>query len=240
MTVNRRDAELVAMDTNKDGVINMLDDPYSPYFPGADYVEWIGLSTYHYGWQPSQSPLTMGYNDATNVLPEPNRFLNIITGRNICPANQPIWSIYDIADKFDKPFGVPETAAVFYEDTINGPGPGELAIKQAWWKQILTPVVFRQLPRFKMVVWFGASHPGRKWRELTSNQRKTSGKLTVDKFHTPLQTTKTFARAFWRTFRCSTCCGRTNCRISATEQSMSASNLSTFAIPNNLNMYSND
>ncbi len=178
LITNPRDPELVALDTNKDGVINMADSPYMPYWPGAEYVEWVGLSTYHYGWQPSQSPATLGYNDATNVLPEPNRFLNIITGRNICPATQPVWSIYDIADKYDKPFGVPETAAVFYEDTINGPGPGELAIKQAWWRQILTPTVFRQLPRLKLVVWFG-TFP-KKIRLIF--QRRTSGRLTVDKY----------------------------------------------------------
>ena len=32
------------LDTNKDGVFNTLDDPYSPYYPGDQYVDWVGFS----------------------------------------------------------------------------------------------------------------------------------------------------------------------------------------------------
>lgn len=38
-----------ALDTNGDGQLTRQDDPYSPYYPGDDYVDWIGLSLYYKG-----------------------------------------------------------------------------------------------------------------------------------------------------------------------------------------------
>jgi len=38
-----------ALDTNGDGKLSMDDDPYSPYWPGDDAVDWVGLTLYHFG-----------------------------------------------------------------------------------------------------------------------------------------------------------------------------------------------
>lgn len=38
-------ADLSLMDTNKDGQVTAADDPYLPYYPGDDVVDWIGLSS---------------------------------------------------------------------------------------------------------------------------------------------------------------------------------------------------
>ena len=32
------------LDTNGDGVVGYDDDPYSPYYPESDLVDWVGLS----------------------------------------------------------------------------------------------------------------------------------------------------------------------------------------------------
>ena len=37
-------ASYVAMDTNGDGVVDNLDDPYEPYYPGDTSVDWVGMS----------------------------------------------------------------------------------------------------------------------------------------------------------------------------------------------------
>lgn len=37
-------ASYVAMDTNSDGVVDNLDDPYEPYYPGDTSVDWVGMS----------------------------------------------------------------------------------------------------------------------------------------------------------------------------------------------------
>lgn len=52
--------DFAALDTNKDGVINNQDDPYTPYYPGDQYVDWVGMSIYHYS-----NTYPYGANDVT-------------------------------------------------------------------------------------------------------------------------------------------------------------------------------
>ena len=40
--------DFAILDTNKDGVIDGNDDPYGPYYPGSEHVDWVGLSAYWY------------------------------------------------------------------------------------------------------------------------------------------------------------------------------------------------
>jgi beta-mannanase len=35
------------LDTGGDGQVTGLDDPYAPYWPGEDAVDWAGLSPFH-------------------------------------------------------------------------------------------------------------------------------------------------------------------------------------------------
>ena len=42
-------SDFILMDTNKNGQIDIGDDPYDPYYPGHEYVDWVGLSVYDYG-----------------------------------------------------------------------------------------------------------------------------------------------------------------------------------------------
>lgn len=37
------------LDTNGDGQLNQLDDMYSPFYPGDDVVDWVGMTLYHWG-----------------------------------------------------------------------------------------------------------------------------------------------------------------------------------------------
>ncbi len=37
------------LDTNKDLKIDMQDDPFEPYYPGDDFVDWVGMSIFHFG-----------------------------------------------------------------------------------------------------------------------------------------------------------------------------------------------
>ncbi|TPX70929.1 hypothetical protein SpCBS45565_g01421 [Spizellomyces sp. 'palustris'] len=38
------DTRLTEMDTNGDGVVDENDDPFLPYYPGDEYVDWIGIT----------------------------------------------------------------------------------------------------------------------------------------------------------------------------------------------------
>ena len=42
-------ADFQAMDTNGDGQLTMADNMYSPYYPGDEYVDWVGMSIYNFG-----------------------------------------------------------------------------------------------------------------------------------------------------------------------------------------------
>jgi beta-mannanase len=36
----------IDLDHNRDGVYDDDDDPYSPYYPGDEFVDWIGISVF--------------------------------------------------------------------------------------------------------------------------------------------------------------------------------------------------
>ncbi|WP_447646000.1 hypothetical protein [Nocardioides zeae] len=44
-----RMAEAGELDTNDNGRLDEGDDPYGPYWPGDDVVDWVGLTLYHFG-----------------------------------------------------------------------------------------------------------------------------------------------------------------------------------------------
>lgn len=41
--------EAAALDTSGDGQLSPLDSPFAPYYPGDEYVDWVGLSVYYKG-----------------------------------------------------------------------------------------------------------------------------------------------------------------------------------------------
>ncbi len=131
------------LDTNKDGVIDIRDDPYTPYYPGDDVVDWVGMSVYWFGQQ---------WPTSANVVPPPDRFVNVIRGFY---PNAPIQ--FDFYNMFavgkNKPMAVPESGAVFYE-APTAAGPGELAIKRAWWREVYNTGVFAQFPLLKLYSHF--------------------------------------------------------------------------------------
>jgi hypothetical protein len=61
------------LDTNGDGKFDGSDDPYSPYYPGDEFVDWVGLSTYYFG---------RAFPWIKNELPEPTKFDDLLRGKN--------------------------------------------------------------------------------------------------------------------------------------------------------------
>ncbi|KAJ3352054.1 hypothetical protein GGF32_003990 [Allomyces javanicus] len=88
-------ADYRAMDTNGDGSVNALDDPFLPFYPGSDWVDWIGVSAFWYG-------NTWGNNE----LPTSDMADNFLFNRQ--------GSIVAFANKYNKPFGVFEGGASYY------------------------------------------------------------------------------------------------------------------------------
>ena len=129
------------LDTDRNGVLTMADDPYAPYYPGDDVVDWVGMSVYHWG---------TAYPWGENEVPEPGKFVALLTGEY--RGEEAVPDFYgEFADRRGKPLSVTETAALYSPDTG---GADEWAVKQAWWDQVLDPAVYARLPRLASVNWF--------------------------------------------------------------------------------------
>ncbi|KAJ3130123.1 hypothetical protein HK098_006182 [Nowakowskiella sp. JEL0407] len=139
------------IDTNGDGILNADDHPYLPYYPGDEWVDWVGMSIYYYGVQ---------FPWITNELPPANRYHDILSGIYTGPGFPPTATPYDFYEEFcllrNKPFFGSEIGAAFHLSLISDPtvrlseGAGELAIKQTWWRQSLTNSTFLGLyPKIK-------------------------------------------------------------------------------------------
>ena len=55
-------------------VFDKFDDPYAPYYPGDDVVDWVGITVYSWGLQ---------YPFGENQLPQDNYFVNRIRGARL-------------------------------------------------------------------------------------------------------------------------------------------------------------
>jgi hypothetical protein len=138
--------DFAVLDTNHDGVLDAHDDPYAPYYPGDDAVDWVGMTLYHWGdiWPWGK-----------NIVPEPGKFAAQLTGSyngaNGDERTVPdFYGIYAVG--YGKPMSVPETAALF--NTSVESGDAELDVKRAWWRQVFSAETARSFPEIKMINWF--------------------------------------------------------------------------------------
>jgi len=140
------DPDFDLLDTNGDGRLSMADDMYSPYYPGDDYVDWVGFTIYHWG---------SNYPWGENEVPEHGKFVSMITG-NYDGFNGDHREVLDFYNEFsirhNKPMAITETGAFFNTEVSSG--DSEFAIKHAWWNQVYSAQIFQSFPRIKMINWF--------------------------------------------------------------------------------------
>ncbi|MGM0601159.1 MAG: hypothetical protein ACQETH_15220, partial [Candidatus Rifleibacteriota bacterium] len=139
-------AEFKTLDTNQDNVLDENDDPYLPYYPGDDVVDWVGFSFYHWS-----NRLQRGYNE----VPYQTKWAEVIGIGN------PIPNFHDeFALKRNKPMMVAETSAFFDPTDLRGGGASEIDIKKAWIKQVYNlnnnsiPSLKKDFPNLKAIFWF--------------------------------------------------------------------------------------
>ncbi|KNE58922.1 hypothetical protein AMAG_04456 [Allomyces macrogynus ATCC 38327] len=133
-------ADYAAMDTNGDGVVDANDDPYSPYFPGTDYVDWIGGSIFHFDTYPF----------GKNEMPKANSALDMVMGGNVST-----WSIAKFAKDRNLPFGAFETGIIYYPKPVSGETGTDVNrnLKRAWLAQLLDPNLRKQ-SGLALAIWF--------------------------------------------------------------------------------------
>jgi hypothetical protein len=158
------------MDTNGNGRIDAGDDPYLPYYPGDEFVDWVALSLY---WYPDA-------NTGYNIVPPSTYFRDMLTSTgasmdlvNSAARNDPLRNFYQrfAADR-NKPMMIPETAAPWIE---NQPARATHAeIKRAWYSQIFSDDVYTNFPLLKVVTQFeerkqDAGAELRDWRVMANS-----------------------------------------------------------------------
>ncbi|WP_369135812.1 glycosyl hydrolase [Modestobacter sp. I12A-02662] len=168
--------DAVVLDTDGYGVVTRAGDPYAPYWPGDDAVDWVGMSLYHWGdaWPWGE-----------NEVPEPGKFAAQLTGEYVGLGGDDrglpdFHGVYGV--QHGKPVAVPETAAF---SAPGAGGAGELTVEQAWWQQVSDPRLPALLPRLAMVNWFEWSEQEPEvatevdWRAVDSAELRDGG-LTDD------------------------------------------------------------
>ncbi|KAJ3015746.1 UNVERIFIED_CONTAM: hypothetical protein HDU68_012584 [Siphonaria sp. JEL0065] len=129
-------------------------EPYDIYWPGADYVDWVGISVYWKG-------LASEYPWVRN-LESPSDFVaQLIDAKG--PEGGPVSFYQEYAVKYNKPMVIAESAAAFHVGTVDGTGKespldvgvGRTKTAMSFWNSFLfNPDFFKQYPLVKMVFCF--------------------------------------------------------------------------------------
>jgi hypothetical protein len=134
------DAEtLPYLDTDGDGEVTSLDDPYGPYYPGDDFVDWVGLTMLRYGVAP-----TFGANSYPEAGELDDRFKERF-GYDDDSRRSTFYVRF--AGQRKKPFLL--TTGAMHQTGAEGSTEGVL--KRAWLRQVVGAVASR--PRLKAVQW---------------------------------------------------------------------------------------
>ncbi|BGP36250.1 hypothetical protein JCM10449v2_000148 [Rhodotorula kratochvilovae] len=154
-------ANQALLDTNGNGELDSGDDAFSPYYPGDDLVDWIGLSIYYKGIP----------SDYQNTIQPSGYCASIITG--IDPAdNSSITPWYEpyCAQKPDKACMFAEAGAAYH--TNHTDGVSQVALQQAWLKDCVTSQeMLDNFPRLKLYMQFeyekeeDSNSNGKDWRD---------------------------------------------------------------------------
>lgn len=148
-----------ALDTDGDGTVDDGDDPYGPYFPGARHVDWVGLSLYHYGDR---------QDFGNNAAPLRGELDARLADRFGYGVRQRRTSFHDRYASRDRPMLV-ETAALY--NTAEDGGASELALKQAWWRQVLDATSTH--PAIGAISWLELARPEAEIDDAVADWRAT-------------------------------------------------------------------
>ncbi|EKD82539.1 MAG: hypothetical protein ACD_39C01224G0003, partial [uncultured bacterium] len=130
-------ADFAVLDTNNDGKLDESDDPYLPYYPGDDVVDWVGFSFYHWS-----NRVARGYNE----IPYANKW------SEVNGVGSPVINFHEeFAVKRNKPMMIAETSAFFETADSRGGGGNEAEIKIAWLRQVYKPEAFAKIAA---IFWF--------------------------------------------------------------------------------------
>ncbi|KXS20566.1 glycoside hydrolase family 26 protein [Gonapodya prolifera JEL478] len=157
--------EFRALDTNGNGQLDAGDDPYEPFYPGDEYVDWVGGTIYYYG--PS-------YPYINNYLPSPNFLSNALDGVSGTDV------FYDrFCRQRNKSLVWAETSIFHWP---NGTGYDSLSQKQAWWRLMLSRTTRARYPKFQALAWFEIVKVETAWQNQTIDFAISSNQTVMNAF----------------------------------------------------------
>ncbi|KAJ3092512.1 hypothetical protein HK100_006928 [Physocladia obscura] len=145
-------ADATALDTNGNGKLDPSDDPFTPYWPGADLVDWVGISLYWKGNPNTQFPLH------DNSAPPADIWSQMVDGGPFGSSTAfPFYTMF--AKTYNIPLVMAEGAAAFA--LAQGPsnvtvpaGDGRTNILQTFWRSYLSSSFFSTFSKAKMFINF--------------------------------------------------------------------------------------
>jgi beta-mannanase len=114
-----------------------------PYYPGDEYVDWVGLSLYYYALQ-----------EGDNSVPPPGYLSAWLTGGNgQAETDIALLNFYNrFAIERNKPMILSESGAPY--NHFSTAGSSELTIKQTWWRELLGGTLQQNFPKLLGAVNF--------------------------------------------------------------------------------------
>jgi hypothetical protein len=146
------------LDTNGNGYLDRGDDPWNPYYPGDDVVDWIGISAYHYG---------SAWPWGDNARAYDGKFAAICanSGSEWGAWGGSGYDLHQFSVDHGKPFAVFETAAAYFPD--HAPNAGQLEVQRSWWRQVYSQATMDRFWNLRMIVWFEYDkHEENSWRDF--------------------------------------------------------------------------
>ncbi|EGG10145.1 uncharacterized protein MELLADRAFT_60617 [Melampsora larici-populina 98AG31] len=129
--------DLMWAPNSKFGHVDAVHGGYNQYWPGAHYVDIVGLSFYHYGG-----------HARLNVVPQPGEALETM---------KYFADLFSIPNEY-KPFVLAETGASYTRSKETGEpasgGASDYDIKYQWVQQVLSKEVAQAIPTLKALSWF--------------------------------------------------------------------------------------
>jgi hypothetical protein len=170
------------LDTNGDGKFDSDDDPFAPYYPGDQFVDWVGLSSFFSGdsriypkqYRPQNQPFaqpgsptrsaptpttTLQSGSTTDVPTIPFRYTQRIAvvpefEAHLNNAGTPYNFYETFAARKKKPFILCSAGAAFLRGDAINPIPGEVQFKSSWFSQILDYDRLARYPLIRALVFF--------------------------------------------------------------------------------------
>ncbi|KAJ3131515.1 hypothetical protein HK100_006287, partial [Physocladia obscura] len=151
-TIPTNKTEATALDTNNNGVLDNGDDPFTPYWPGSEWVDWVGISLY---WKGNPSSGTPPHDNSAS--PSDYWTQMVQGGPDGSNASFPFYTMF--AAKYDLPLVMSEGGAAFAlfqapSSATLPVGAGQTTILQTFWRSYLNATFFSTFPKAKMFMNF--------------------------------------------------------------------------------------